>query len=188
MADNDGMKQNGIIRPAKMSDIREIHALLQKFADQGLLLGRSISSLYDQLRDFVVFVDHDKSGVQGVCSLHICWDNLAEVRSLAVSNGVQGNGVGKELVRVCLDEARRLEINQVFVLTYQAGFFRNLGFVDKEKQELPHKIWSDCLNCPKFPDCDEEALIWDGTAKTKKGSSKKIRKRKEKKKGKMEKR
>ncbi len=169
MADNHCIKK-GIIRPARMSDVREIHALLQSFADQGLLLGRSISSLYDQLRDFIVYYDH---GVKGVCSLHICWDNLAEIRSLAVCQGVQGNGVGKALVMACLDEAERFEISQVFVLTYQADFFRKLGFFDKEKRELPHKIWSDCLNCPKFPDCDEEALMWSGTAKKSKQKDKK---------------
>ncbi len=183
MAEIEYIRKNGIIRPAKMSDVRAIHALLQNFADQGLLLGRSISSLYDQLRDFVVY--YDESGVQGVCSLHICWDNLAEIRSLAVSGEVQGSGVGKTLVQTCLAEAARLDISQVFVLTYQADFFRKLGFADKEKRELPHKIWSDCLNCPKFPDCDEEALIWDGAAKVRKKGKRK--KGIEKKKGKKEK-
>ncbi len=147
----------GQIRPARMSDVPAIHALLQHFAEQGLLLGRSISSLYDQLRDFIVY---DAGGIQGVCALHICWDNLAEIRSLAVRDGWQGRGLGKALVLSCLDEARSLEIGQVFVLTYQAEFFRKLEFIDIDKQQLPHKIWSDCLQCPKFPDCDEEALIW----------------------------
>ncbi|MCI5145127.1 MAG: N-acetyltransferase [Candidatus Electrothrix sp. AR3] len=147
----------GLIRPARMRDIKAIHRLLQQFADKGLLLGRSISSLYDQLRDFVVY---DDNGIQGVCSLHICWDNLAEIRSLAVTEGCQGRGIGKELVSSCLDEAWSLEIGKVFVLTYQADFFRKLHFTDIEKNDLPHKIWSDCLQCPKFPDCDEEALIW----------------------------
>ncbi|HEB69362.1 MAG TPA: N-acetyltransferase [Desulfobulbus sp.] len=141
-----------------MGDVRAIHALLQGFADQGLLLARSISSLYDQLRDFIVY---DDGGVLGVCSLHISWDNLAEIRSLAVAPEVQGRGVGTRLVSSCLDEAESLEIGQVFVLTYQADFFRKLDFVDKDKKDLPHKIWSDCLHCPKFPDCDEEALLWD---------------------------
>ncbi len=140
-----------------MGDVRLIHMLLQTFADQGLLLPRSISSLYDQLRDFIVY---DQDGVRGVCSLHISWDNLAEIRSLAVAADMQGQGIGALLVRSCLDEADSLEITRVFVLTYQADFFRKLGFVDKDKRELPHKIWSDCLHCPKFPDCDEESLIW----------------------------
>ncbi len=140
-----------------MGDVRAIHGLLQGFADQGLLLARSISSLYDQLRDFIVY---DDDGVLGVCSLHISWDNLAEIRSLAIAPELQGRGIGSRLVRSCLDEAESLEIGQVFVLTYQADFFRKLDFVDKDKKDLPHKIWSDCLHCPKFPDCDEEALLW----------------------------
>jgi amino-acid N-acetyltransferase len=152
--------QAGHIRPARMSDVREIHGLLQNFAGHGLLLGRSISSLYDQLRDFIVF---DDKGVQGVCALHISWDNLAEVRSLAVAESMQGRGVGRMLVSSCLDEAMSLEIDNVFVLTYQAAFFRKMQFADIEKNELPHKIWSDCLQCPKFPDCDEDALIWRNT-------------------------
>jgi amino-acid N-acetyltransferase len=150
-------KNNIAIRPARMGDIKAIHSLLQQFANRGLLLGRSISSLYDQLRDFVVY---DNNGVQGVCSLHICWDNLAEIRSLAVAESCQRHGIGRELVASCLDEAKSLEINRVFTLTYQGIFFRKLGFVPIEKSELPHKIWSDCIQCPKFPDCDEEALIW----------------------------
>lgn len=150
-------KKTGQIRPARMGDVRAIHGLLQGFADQGLLLARSISSLYDQLRDFIVY---DDDGVLGVCSLHISWDNLAEIRSLAIAPELQGRGIGSRLVRSCLDEAESLEIGQVFVLTYQADFFRKLDFVDKDKKDLPHKIWSDCLHCPKFPDCDEEALLW----------------------------
>ncbi len=147
----------GQIRPARMGDVRAIHALLQRFADKGLLLARSYSALYDQLRDFIVY---DEGGIKGVCSLHISWDNLAEIRSLAVDSALHGHGIGKQLVQSCLDEAESLEIGQVFVLTYQAGFFRKLGFVDKDKHDLPHKVWSDCLHCPKFPDCDEDALMW----------------------------
>lgn len=145
------------IRPALMGDVKEIHALLKHFAGKELLLGRSISSLYDHLRDFVVY---DDNGVQGVCSLHICWDDLAEIRSLAVAEDKQSLGIGEALVKVCLEEARRLDIGQVFTLTYQAPFFRKLHFTDIDKRDLPHKVWSDCLNCPQFPDCDEEAMIW----------------------------
>ncbi|GAB4334537.1 MAG: N-acetyltransferase [Desulfobulbaceae bacterium] len=149
------------IRPARMGDVGDIHALLKHFAAKGLLLGRSISSLYDQLRDFVVY---DDDGIKGVCSLHICWDNLAEIRSLAVAEERQGKGIGEALVKVCLEEAVRLEINRVFTLTYQAPFFRKLHFTDIDKRELPHKVWSDCLHCPQFPDCDEEAMIWSADA------------------------
>jgi len=150
------------IRPARMGDVREVHALLQHYAGKGLLLGRSVSSLYDQLRDFIVY---DDNGIQGVCSLHICWDDLAEIRSLAVVEDRQGLGIGEALVHACLEEARRLGISQVFTLTYQAPFFQKLNFKETDKRDLPHKIWSDCLNCPQFPDCDEEALIWQAEDK-----------------------
>jgi amino-acid N-acetyltransferase len=140
-----------------MGDVRAIHGLLMPFANNGLMLPKSISSLYDHLRDFIVY--EEEGTIKGICSLHICWDNLAEVRSLAVIEGMQGKGIGKRLVESCLDEAKSLEISTVFVLTYQAQFFRKLGFIDKDKQELPHKIWSDCIHCSKFPDCDEDALV-----------------------------
>lgn len=147
----------GRIRPARMSDVRPIHALLTVFATRGLMLPRSISSLYDHLRDFVVY--EELGTILGICALHICWDDLAEIRSLAVVEEKQGSGVGAMLVESCLDEAKSLEIKNVFVLTYQAPFFRRLGFKDRDKQDLPHKIWSDCIHCSKFPDCDEDALI-----------------------------
>jgi amino-acid N-acetyltransferase len=146
-----------MIRNAKMGDVKEIHSLLNHYADKGLLLGRSYSSLYDQLRDFKIYVDSDDT-ILGVCALHIIWEDLAEVRSLAVQEDAQGRKIGQQLVRACLQEAAHYEISKVFTLTYQAGFFRKQGFEDIDKSELPHKIWSDCLNCPKFPDCDEEAL------------------------------
>ncbi len=146
-----------MIRAARMDDIPRIHALLGHFADQGLLLGRSLSSLYDQLRDFVV---HEEEGrVVGVCSLHVCWENLAEIRSLAIEEAYHGRNIGRRLVTACLEEAARLGIRRVFTLTYQPDFFRKLGFVPIDKNELPHKVWSDCINCPKFPDCNEEALM-----------------------------
>jgi len=151
----------GVLRPAAMGDVRGIHALLQKYADQGLLLGRSLSSLYDHLRDYMVFSVEGESGpeIVGVCSLHICWEDLAEVRSLAVDEPWQGRGIGASLVSACIDEAARLGIGRVFTLTYQPEFFRKFGFIEADKNDLPHKVWSDCVNCPKFPDCNEIAMI-----------------------------
>ncbi len=146
-----------MIRNATMEDVKKIHSLLNHFADKGLLLGRSYSALYDQLRDFKVWADKDND-LLGVCALHIIWEDLAEIRSLAVREDSQGKNVGKELVLACLKEANDFRIDNVFTLTYQPGFFRKLAFSDVDKKELPHKIWSDCINCPKFPDCDEEAL------------------------------
>ncbi len=150
------------IRNARMEDVRAIYALLQFFAGKSLLLGRSLSSLYDHLRDFKVAEDAaDPGRILGVCSLHICWDNLAEIRSLAIAEGFQGRGIGRTLVEKCLAEASEFGISRVFTLTYQPGFFAKLKFTPIDKNELPHKVWSDCINCPMFPDCNEEALIWD---------------------------
>ncbi len=155
-----------MIRNARMGDIKKIYDLLQYFADKDLLLGRSLSSLYDQLRDFSVYVekvedDPDNEKLVGVCAMHICWDNLAEIRSLAVIEGHQGKGVGRQLVDKALSEADSYGITKVFTLTYQADFFRKFGFKDIDKSELPHKVWSDCIQCSKFPDCNEEALVWE---------------------------
>lgn len=153
------------IRTARMADVRPIYALLQFFAGRNLLLGRSLSSLYDHLRDFKVAAaaDNDQQ-LLGVCSLHICWENLAEIRSLAVEESYQQTGVGRALVLACLEEARQIGIGRVFTLTYQPEFFKKLAFRPVDKNELPHKVWSDCINCPMFPDCNEESLIWEEPA------------------------
>ena len=158
-----------MIRNARMGDIKKIYSLLQYFADKDLLLGRSLSSLYDQLRDFSVYVekaedDPDQEKLLGVCALHICWDNLAEIRSLAVTDGYQGKGVGRQLINKALSAADSYGITRVFTLTYQPEFFRKFGFEDIDKSELPHKVWSDCIQCSKFPDCNEEALMWENDA------------------------
>lgn len=153
-----------MIRAARMEDVKRIYALLNHYADKGLLLGRSLSSLYDQLRDFLVFVDDESADgpdvIVGACALHICWENLAEIRSLAVIDSHQRQGIGSRLVNQCLDEAKKFGITKVFTLTYQPDFFKSLHFAPIDKGELPHKVWSDCIQCPKFPDCNEEALVW----------------------------
>ena len=158
-----------MIRNARMGDIKKIHKLLQYFAEKDLLLGRSLSSLYDQLKDFSVYVekaedDQDQEKLVGVCAFHICWENLAEIRSLAVIDEFHRKGIGRQLVSKALAEADSYGITKVFTLTYQPEFFRKIGFRDIDKSELPHKVWSDCIQCSKFPDCNEEALMWDKDA------------------------
>jgi amino-acid N-acetyltransferase len=146
-----------MIRKAKLADVKGIQGLINKYADSGQMLPRSLNELYENLRDFHVY---EESGTLiGVCALHVSWDGLAEIRSLAVRQERMKNGIGSKLVRRCLDEAKELQVQRVFVLTYQAGFFKKLGFTDVDKKELPHKIWTDCLNCVKFPNCDESALL-----------------------------
>lgn len=145
------------IRKAAIPDLKEVHRLINEFARREEMIPRSINELYEHIRDF--FVAEDDGSVCGVCALHILWEDLAEVRSLAVRKEHQRKGIGKKLVRKCLAEARTMGISRVFVLTYQDDFFRKLGFIDTDKSRLPQKIWGDCVRCPKFPECDETALI-----------------------------
>lgn len=148
------------IRKAIIEDIKDVHRLLNHYADQGLLLPRSLSELYDHLRDYVVLAaDDHRHLIHGVCGLRIIWEDLAEIKSLAVSEDQQGKGSGIRLVEACLKESRSLGLKKVFTLTYVPDFFIKLGFKEVEKSVLPNKIWADCLNCPKFPDCDEIALM-----------------------------
>ena len=151
-----------LIQKAKIRDIKAIYSLLNHYTEQGEILPRSLSELYDQIRDFFVCVDEkNDTQILGICAMHICWEKIAEIRSLAVLKAYQGKGAGHELVQACIQEARQLEVEQIFVLTYAARFFRKCGFKKVDKALLPHKIWSDCLKCVKFPDCDEEALLLD---------------------------
>jgi amino-acid N-acetyltransferase len=149
--------EDDMIRKAKLNDIKEIQRLIKLYAPRGGILPRSLSELYDTLRDFFVFVRHRK--VIGICALHICWDDLAEIRSLAVEEEDQSKGIGAKLVKACLEESRLLGVKRVFALTYQPNFFEQLGFKKVDKTVLPHKIWTDCLKCVKFPDCDEMAVL-----------------------------
>ena len=145
-----------MIRKAILQDARQIHQLLMVYVKDGLVLSRSLMDIFESIRDFYVFVEDDR--VVGVAALNICWEDLAEVRSLVVHEDVSGRGIGSRLVEACLSEARQLGIGRVFALNYQQSFFEKLGFEVIEKSELPQKIWSDCIKCVKFPDCDEIAL------------------------------
>lgn len=146
-----------MIRKAKIYDVRHIQSLINFYAESGQMLHRTLNELYESLRDFSVF--EEGGSLAGVCALHISWDGLAELRSLAVRHDSVRKRIGSRLVGHCLTEATELGAERVFALTYQADFFRKFGFVDIDKKELPHKIWTDCLNCVKFPNCDESALI-----------------------------
>lgn len=146
-----------LFRKAKISDIESIHQLITHFAEKNLMLARSRSSLYEGLREFTVA---DVGGrVVGAGSLHIIWHDLAEIRSLAVDEAYQGQQVGRGLVDAFLAEAVDIEVPRVFALTYQAPFFIKCGFKLIAKDELPQKVWKECINCPKFPNCDEVAVI-----------------------------
>ncbi len=146
-----------LIRKARITDVKQIQKLVEVFANKGEMLPRSLSDLYENLRDLYVY---EKEGhLAGVCALHICWDDLAEIRSLAVVEEHGRSGIGTKLVRSCIEEALELGLKKVFALTYKPKFFEKLGFHEIDKMGLPHKIWGDCLKCSKFPECDEIAMV-----------------------------
>jgi amino-acid N-acetyltransferase len=145
------------IRKAKISDLKQIHKLINEYAKKEEMIPRPLSELYENMRDFIV-CEYD-ANICGVCALHIMWEDLAEIRSLAVDGGYQKMGIGRNLVRQCLREAKLLGLQKVFALTYHPEFFKKLGFVDIDKSSLPQKIWGDCIRCPRFPGCDEYAVI-----------------------------
>lgn len=146
-----------MIRKAKIEDIKQIRALINGFAKKDLMLPRSLNELYGNIRDFWVAEENNK--IIGCSALHISWDDLAEIKSLAVAAHKQKKGIGRELVSTCLSEAKELGAKKVFVLTYRTDFFKKFGFKRIKNSSLPHKIWAECIQCCKFPDCQEVAMV-----------------------------
>ena len=146
------------IRPARVGDVPAIQELIRTFADRKLMIRRSLGELYESIREFLVATD-DGGTVIGCVALHVFWHDLAELKCLAVAERAQGQGVGRLLVEACWEEARGLEINSVFTLTYVAEFFEKHGYGRIDKADLPHKIWNECVRCPLFPNCTEIALV-----------------------------
>lgn len=149
------------IRKARVQDVKRIHGMLMHFSKQGLLLPRSYNELYSHLRDFFVIAPLGAGDIMGCCALTITWEDLGEIRSLVVDESLQKHGWGKRLVEACLSEALTLGIYRIFTLTYQDSFFSRMDFSEVNKDVLPQKVWSDCLKCPKFPDCDEICMLME---------------------------
>jgi amino-acid N-acetyltransferase len=149
-----------MVRKAKIKDVKSIHKILTHYANKALVLPRSLSEIYDHLRDFYVIESHEAQGsILAVGALNISWEDLGEIRSLAVCEDSQKNGLGSSIVEACLKEANELGLKQVFALTMIKEFFARFGFKEVDKSLLPHKIWADCVKCPNFPDCNEIAMI-----------------------------
>jgi amino-acid N-acetyltransferase len=144
------------LEKAKMQDVPQIHRLINDFADRGEMLARSLSEIYENIRDFSVVKQDER--VIACAALHVSWSDLAEIKSVAVAEDSQKQGIGTQLIEACLEEAKELGITTVFCLTYQPGFFEKFGLSKVDKMELPRKVWTECYRCPKFPDCDEVAL------------------------------
>ncbi|MDR2005978.1 MAG: N-acetyltransferase [Acidaminococcales bacterium] len=144
-------------RGANFADVEALHELLNGYAAAGLMLSRSRNSIYENLRDYIVAVDADK--VVGVGALHMVWDKLAEVRSLAVVNEHKKQNIGREIVSRLETGGRQLGVETFFALTYQPGFFGKCGYRQVPNDSLPQKVWKECVYCPKYPYCDEAAMI-----------------------------
>ena len=143
---------------ARVSDVPQMHKLINSFADKGEMLARSLSEIYENIRDY--FVVRQGERVIACVALHVSWSDLAEVKSLAVADDSQQQGIGAQLVEACLKETKELGIPTAFCLTYKPAFFEKCGFSQVDRAGLPRKIWGECYRCPKFPDCDEVALIY----------------------------
>lgn len=146
-----------IYRKATFKDIEDIHKLVNDYAEQGVMLPRSRNVLYETLRDMILA--EDGGSIVGVGALHLVWDELAEIRTMAIAPDYMKQGIGREIVQLLIKEAYTLGIKTLFTLTYQPGFFAKLGFAEIPKEQLPHKVWKECINCAKFPNCDEIAMI-----------------------------
>jgi amino-acid N-acetyltransferase len=146
------------IRKAKLEDIKQIQSLINFYAEKDQMMPRSLNELFENIRDFWVYEDDGK--IFGCCALHVVgWEDMAEVKSLAVELSRMKKGIGRKFMEAILDEAIGLGIKKVFALSYCPDFFKKMGFTEIDKLKLPHKIWAECCNCPKFPDCKEVALI-----------------------------
>lgn len=150
-------EQEPTVQRAAMRDGPQIQELVNRFASRGEMLPRSLAEIYENIRDFSVVRAGDR--VVACVALHIMWSSLAEVRSLAVAEEAQSQGLGQKLVDACIEEGRRLGLTTIFALTYRPGFFERLGFRQADVMHLPHKVWNECYRCPKFPTCDEVAMI-----------------------------
>ena len=145
-----------MVRKATLRDVQAIYELISTYAREGLLLPANMGDVCERIREFSVYED---GKVVGCAALRIFTPELAEIRSVAVEPTLRGKGIGRRLVEYCVEEARALGLKKVFVLTKSTRFFEKCGFSFVEKRSLPHKVWRDCMVCPKFPECDEVAMI-----------------------------
>lgn len=148
-----------MIRKAHIDDIKKIQELINYYAEKDLMLPRSLNELYENIRDFFVYEENGE--ILGCAALHVTWKDLAEIKSLAVVESKQKKKIGSLLVKSVFEDARNLKIKRIFALTYVPSFFEKFGFKKLAHAQLPHKIWSECINCFKFPDCQEVALAVD---------------------------
>lgn len=145
------------IRSAKVTDVKAMHALIGYYAERKEMLPRPVNDIYENIQEFVVA--EDKGKVVACCALHVSWEDLAEIKALAVAQNYQKKGIGTKLVTTLHKRAKELGVKKVFALTFKPRFFLGLGYGQIDREKLPHKIWGECVKCPLFPDCGEIPLI-----------------------------
>ncbi len=155
-----------MIRKARINEVPEIRRFLAEFTLDGGILPRTLADLYGQLRDYYVYRD-GQGPIVGLAALHICWAGLAEIRSVAVTPDSRGRGIGSSLVQTCIAEARTMGLSEIFVLTLAPDFFKPFGFKIVDRNDLLPIVWADCVNCVKFPDCDEIPMVLELTEEAK---------------------
>ncbi|MFH1867630.1 MAG: N-acetyltransferase [Candidatus Omnitrophota bacterium] len=148
---------NIVLRKADIKDAKKIQSMIAGYAKKDAMLSRSLIEIYENIRDY--FIVSKGSKILGCCALHVCWEDLAEIKALAVDEKEAKKGIGRKLVNAALKEAKALKAKKVFCLTYVPKFFRKFGFKNISRKKLPHKIWTECLKCHKFPNCDEQAMM-----------------------------
>lgn len=146
-----------LTRNATLPDVDRIHTIIAPYAEAGTLLPRTIAELCENVRDFVV-VEHDRI-VVGCGALHLYGLHLAEIRSIAVDPAAKGLGAGRCLVEALLEEAERHRVTCVCLFTRIPDFFSHMGFAIARREELPDKIFKDCVHCPNLLCCDEIAMV-----------------------------
>jgi len=146
-----------IIRPAKVMDAKEIYQLVEYYANNKKMLHRSLNAIYENIQEFTVLECENKVIACG--ALHVSWEDLAEIKTLAVSGEYQRQGIGRKIVTYLQESAKNLGISKIFVLSFSPAFFTKLGYKIIPKETLPQKIWRECVNCHLFPDCGEIALL-----------------------------
>lgn len=145
------------IRPARVEDAAAICGIINYHAERGRMLHRSLESVYEALREFLVAEEAGK--VVGCVAVDVYWGDLAEVKSLAVAPDRRGQGTGTLLIEAAIADARRLGVQKLFALTYEKEFFSRLGFRTVRRDALPEKVWRECMACSKSDACDETAMI-----------------------------
>jgi len=149
-----------ITRESNVKDVDQICSLISHYAGSDRMLFRSKADICENIQTFIV-ADDGGGRIAGCGALSVVWTDLAEIKSLAVSEDYKGKGVGNQIVRYAIDNAEKLGIKRVFALTLEPGFFKKLGFQTVDRDQLPMKVWSDCAKCPKQDHCDEIAVAFD---------------------------